>query len=328
MTKPKIYVTQPIAESALERLRDVAEVEINPDASKVPDKELLIAGAKKCDILFSLLHDKIDADVINANPDLKAVASMSITPDNIDLTAATARKIPVTVVAPHAVEATADIAFALLLTTARHIPQADRFVRERGFPGAQSSYFVGSGVHGKTIGLVGGRGRIGQATGRRARGFDMKVLYWGPNRMDQADEQALQASYMPLDELLAQSDYVSVHAAMRPETHHLISDREFNLMKPSAIVINTARGPIVDEAALARALTEKRIAGAGLDVFEHEPDVHPDLLKMKNVVMVPHLGSAVHEVRETMANEVVDNIVAIIDGRQPHRCVNPEIYAD
>ncbi len=326
--RPKIYITQPVAESAIERLRAVADVEVNPDASRVPDKDMLIAGAKKCDILFSLLHDKIDADVIAANPNLKAIASMSITPDNIDLTAATERKVPVTVVAAHAVESTADMAFALLLATARHVPEADRFLRGGGFPGAQSSFFLGTLAYGKTIGLVGGRGRIGQAVGRRARGFGMRVLYWGPRRMEEADEKALDATFVPLDQLLGESDFVSVHAAMRPETHHLIGERELGLMKPAAILVNTARGPIIDEAALARALKEKRIAGAGLDVFEHEPNVHPDLIALKNVVMVPHLGSAVHEVRSTMANEVVDNILAILEGKQPHRCVNPEIYSD
>lgn len=326
--RPRIYVTQPVAESALARLREVADVEVNPDASRVPDKQTLIAGARKADILFSLLHDKIDRDVIAANPNLKAIASMSITPDNIDLAAATERRIPVTVVAAHAVESTADIAFALMLAAARNIPQGDRFLRAGGFPGAQSSYFLGHYVYGKTLGLVGGRGRIARATARRARGFDMTVLYWGPRRMEEAQEKELAATYVSLDDLLRQSDFVSIHAAMRPETRHLIGEREFGLMKPTAILVNTARGPIVDEAALARALAEKRIAAAGLDVFENEPDVHPDLIKLDNVVMVPHLGSAVREVRETMANEVVDNILAILEGRRPPRCVNPEIFED
>lgn len=326
MSRPRIYVTQPIAESAIARLRKVADVEVNPDASKVPDKAQLIAGAKKADILFALLHDKIDADVIAANPNLKAVASMSITPDNIDIAAATARKIPVTVVAPLAVESTADMAFALMMAAARRIPEADRFLRKGGFPGAQSSHFLGTLVYGKTIGLVGGRGRIAKAVARRARGFDMRILYWGPRRMEEAEEKALGATYVELDDLLKESDFVSVHAAMRPETRHLIGERAFSLMKPTAILVNTARGPIVDEAALARALAEKRIAGAGLDVFENEPEVHPGLVGLDNVVMVPHLGSAVREVRETMANEVVDNVLAILDGKRPPGCVNPEIY--
>jgi glyoxylate reductase len=231
-------------------------------------------------------------------------------------------------VAPLAVESTADIAFALLLAAARNIPQGDRFLRAGGFPGAQSSYFLGHGVHGKTLGLVGGRGRIARAVARRARGFDMTTLYWGPRRMEETEENELGASYVELDELLGRADFVSVHAAMRPETRHLIGARELGLMKRTAILVNTARGPIVDEAALARALAEKRIAAAGLDVFENEPAVHPELLKLQNVVMVPHLGSAVREVRETMANEVVDNILAILAGERPPKCVNPEIYGE
>lgn len=328
MTRAKIFITQPVAESALARLREVADVEVNPDASRVPDKETVIKGVRKHDILFCLLHDKIDRDVIAANPNLRAIASMTITPDNIDLREATARKIPVTVVAPLAVESTADIAFALLLAAARRVPQAERFLRDGGFPGSQSSYFVGAGVHGKVLGLIGGKGRIGRAVARRARGFDMHVLYWGPNRMDEADEQKLHMTYVPFRQLLEQSDFVSIHAAMRPETYHLIGERELGLMKPTAILVNTARGPIVDEAALAQALADRRIAAAGLDVYENEPSISPGLLALQNVVMVPHLGSAVHEVRETMANEVVDNILAILDGKRPPKCVNPEIYSD
>ena len=326
--RPTIFITQPIADSAIARLREVAEVEINPDASRAPDKEALIAGARNHDILFCLLHDKIDRDVIAANPNLRAIATMSITPDNIDIPEATARRIPVTVVAPLAVESTADIAFALLLAAARNIPQGDSFLRKGGFPGAQSSYFLGTGVHGKVLGIVGGRGRIGRAVAKRARGFDMRVLYWGPRRMKEEDEQQLQLTYVPFEQLLKESDFVSIHAAMRAETHHLIGERELGLMKSTAILVNTARGPIVDEAALVHALEEKRIAAAGLDVFENEPELHPGLAGLQNVVMVPHLGSAVREVRETMANEVVDNILAILEGKPPLKCVNPEIYSD
>ena len=326
--RPSIYITQPVAESAIERLRKVVDVEVNPDASRVPDKELVIAGVRKHDILFALLHDKIDRDVIAANPKLRAIATMAIVPANVDVNEATARKIPVSVIAGAAVvETTADITLALLLAAARNIPQADRFLRQGGFPGAQSSYFLGAGVSGKTLGLVGGRGRIARAVARRARGFDMHILYYGPNRMEQAEEKQLQMTYVPLDQLLKESDFVSIHASMHPETHHLIGERELGLMKPTAILVNTSRGPIVDEAALARALAEKRIASAGLDVFEKEPQVHPGLIPLQNVVMVPHMGSAVREVREAMANEVVDNILAILEGKRPQSCANPEVYS-
>jgi glyoxylate reductase len=326
--RPSIYITQPVAESAIERLRKVADVEVNPDASRVPDKELVIAGVRKHDILFALLHDKIDRDVIAANPKLRAIATMAINPANVDVKEATARNIPVLMIAGAAVvEPTADITLALLLAAARNIPQADRFLRQGGFPGSQSSYFLGAGVSGKTLGLVGGRGRIARAVARRARGFDMHILYCGPNRMEQAEEKQLQMTYLPLDQLLKESDFVSIHASLHPQTHHLIGERELGLMKRTAILVNTSRGPIVDEAALARALAEQRIASAGLDVFENEPQVNPGLIPLQNVVMIPHLGSAVPEVREAMANEVVDNILAILDGKRPQSCANPEVYA-
>ncbi len=324
--RPRIFVTQPIAKSALARLRAIGDVEINPDDSRVIAKEALIAGVRACDILFSLLHDKVDREVITANPRLRAINSMSITPDNIDVAAATARGIPVTVVPALAVESTADICFALLLAVARRLLEGDRLVRAGIFPGAQSSHLLAAGVFGKTIGLVGGRGRIGRAVARRANGFSMRILYCGPRPMEPQDERELGAVYMPLDSLLAESDFVSLHQALKPETRHMIGARELALMKPTAFLINTARGAVVDEAALVRALSERRIAGAGLDVFENEPDVDPALTALPNVVLTPHLGSAVVEVRDAMANTVVDNVIAVIEGRTPPNCVNPEVY--
>jgi len=323
--RPKVFVTQPVTPSALERLRAVAEVTCHPDARKILAKDALVAAVRRHDILFCLLHDRIDADVIAANPGLRAVASMAITPDGIDVAAATACRIPVTVIPPIVGEATADIAFALILATARRLVEGDRLLRAGVFPGSQSSYLAGSGVSGKVLGLVGGGGRIGRAVARRARGFDMPVLYWGPRCLPEADEHAAGMTYAAFDRLLAEADFVSIHSPLRPETRHQIGARELGLMKPTAFLINTARGPVVDEAALARALAEGRIAGAGLDVFEHEPAVEPALLGLPNVVLTPHLGSAVAELRDTMANIVVDNILAVIDGRMPPNCVNPEV---
>ena len=324
--RPRIFVTQPVAASAIERLRTVADVEINPDSSQIIAKDALIEALRKHDLLFSLLHDKIDRDVIAANPKLRAITSMSITPDNVDITAATARKIPVTVVPPIVAEATADIAFGLMLAVARRMMEGDRLIHAGIFPGSQSNHLVGSWVWGKTLGLVGGGGRIGTAVARRARGFDMRVLYWGPRRKPQSFERDIGLTYVPLDRLLAESDFVSLHSPLNPETRHQIGANELALMKPTAFLINTARGAIVDEEVLVRALTERKIAGAGLDVFEHEPIVHPSLLKLPNVVVSPHLGSAVMEVREKMANVVVDNILAILAGKRPPNCINPEIY--
>jgi glyoxylate reductase len=323
--RPRIFVTQPVAKSAIDRLRQVASVKVNPDSSRIIPKKTLLAAVRKSDILFSLLHDRIDRDVIAANPKLRAIASQSITPDNIDVAEATRRRIPVTVVPPIVAEATADINFGLMLMVARRMVEGDRLVHKGRFPGSQSGHLIGRAVFGKTIGLVGGGGRIGTAVARRARGFRMRVLYWGPRRKPESLERGLEMTYVPLDELLAESDFVSLHSPLRPETRHQIGARELALMKPTAFLINTARGAIVDEAALTCALTRRQIAGAGLDVFEREPKVTPALLAMPNVVATPHLGSAVVEVREQMANIVVDNILALLAGKTPPNCVNPEV---
>jgi glyoxylate reductase len=324
MSKPRIFVTQPIAKSALDRLKKVAQVTVNPDASRIISKKALIAAARRCDILFTKLHDKVDRDVIAANPRLRAIASQSITPDNTDMAEATRRGIPVTVVPPIVAEATADIVFGLMLMVARRMVEGDRLVHRGKFPGSQSNYLAGCAVYGKTIGLVGGGGRIGQATARRARGFGMRVLYWGPRRKP-GPERDIPMEYVEFDRLLAESDFVSVHSPLRRETYHQIGARELALMKPTAFLINTARGAIVDEAALVRALKKRQIGGAGLDVFEHEPKVSKVLLNMPNVVATPHLGSAVLEVREQMTNIVVDNILALLEGHRPPNIVNPQV---
>jgi len=324
--RPRIFITQPVAESAIERLRAIADVELNPDSLHIVTKDELLAKVPDLDILFCLLHDRVDRDVIAAGKRLRAIASMKITPSDIDVAEATARRLPVTVIAPIVTEATADIHFALLLAVARRVAEGDRLVRTGVFPGAQSAHLLGAWVHGKTIGLIGGGGRIGKAVAKRAGGFSMRILYWTPRRKSEGEEREAGLTYVPYDQLLSESDFVSVHAPLTADTRHLVGERELRLMKPTAFLVNTARGPIVDEQALVRALTERRIAGAGLDVFENEPNVTPALLTMHNVVLTPHLGSAVRELREAMANVVVDNIVAVLEGRQPPNCWNPEVY--
>jgi glyoxylate reductase len=325
--RPRVFITQPIARSAIERLRSMADVEWNSDAVHIMTKDELSAAVREHDILFCLLQDRVDADVIAANPKLRAIASMKITPSDIDVAAATERYIPVTVIPPVVTEATADLHFGLLLAVARRVVEGDRLVRAGVFPGGQSVHLEGAFVWGKTLGLVGGGGRIGRAVARRARGFSMRTLYWGPRRIPENEERELGLDYVALDQLLAESDFVSIHAPLKPATHHLIGARELALMKPTAFLVNTARGAIVDEEALTRALADRRIAGAGLDVYEHEPRVETALLTMANVVLTPHLGSAVAELRVAMAHVVVDNIVAVLEGRAPPNCWNPEIYA-
>ncbi len=315
-----------MAPSAIERLKNFATVEFNPDPVHIPGKDEMRAAVCRSDILFCLLHDKVDGDVIAANPGLRMVASMKITPSDIDVAAATALGIPVTVIPPVLTESTADIHMALLLAVARRLVEGDRLVRVGVFPGGQSSFLEGAAISGKVIGLVGGGGRIGKAVARRAQGFSMRTIYWTPRRKPEAEEREAGLIYVPLEQLLAESDFVSIHANLNAETRHLIGERELRLMKPTAFIINTARGPIIDEAALVRALQERRIAGAGLDVFEHEPKVSPALFGMPNVVLAPHLGSAIRELRETMAHIVVDNILAVLEGKQPPNCWNKEIY--
>lgn len=323
--RPKIFVTQPIPEKALAQLREVAEVELNPDPLHIIAKPELMAALKRNEYLFCLLHDTVDAEMINASPNLKLIASMAIIPAGIDVQAATARRIPVTTIPPLVTEAAADLHWALLLAVARSVVEADRALRSGVFPGGQSMRFVGSEVHGKTLGII-GLGSIGQAVARRARGFGMRILYTKRRRLEEAQEAALGVEYRSLDDLLRESDFVSVNAALTRETVHLIGYRELGLMRPSAFLINTARGPIVDEKALVRALEEKRIAGAALDVYEHEPMVEPGLINLPNVVLTPHLGSAALETRERIASIVVENIKAVIDGRRPPNLYNPEIY--
>ena len=324
--KPKIFVTQPVAESAIERLRAVADVEVNPDTLHKVTKAELLERMPQLDVVFCLLHDKLDADVINAGKKLRGICSMKITPSDIDVPAATARKLPVTVISPIVTEATADIHFALLLAVARRLVEGDQLLRQGIFPGAQSAHLLGSYVWGKTIGLIGGGGRIGKAVAKRAQGFSMKTIYWTPRRKPEPEEREAGLTYVTYDQLLAEADFVSVHAPLNDSTRHLVGERELRLMKPTAYLVNSSRGPIVDEKALVRALKEKRIAGAGLDVYENEPEVEPELKTMKNVVLTPHLGSAVRELRESMANVVVDNIFAVLEGRQPPNCWNKEIY--
>ena len=323
--KPRVFVTQPVAESALKRLRALAGVKIFPDDSRIISHRALIAAVRKADILFCLLHDKIDRAVIAANPKLRHVAAQSISPSNIDVAEATKRGIPVTVVPPVTTEATADLTFGLMLSAARRMVEGDRLVRAGKFPGGQSRHLLGSVVHGRTLGLIGGGGLIGKAVARRAQGFSMRVLYWTPRRKPESEEREAGLTFVPLDQLLSESDFVSLHSPLNGDTRHQIGAREFGLMKKTAFIINTARGAIIDEAALVHALKSKKIAGAGLDVFEHEPKVHAELKRLKNVVLNPHLGSATIEVREQMANIVVDNIEALLDGRVPPNCVNPEV---
>jgi glyoxylate reductase len=324
--RPTIFVTQPIPEGALARLREVGEVELNPDSLHIMTKPELMAALPRVDYLVCLLHDRIDAEVIGAGARLKLIASMAIVPVSVDVAAATTRRIPVTTIPPLVAEATADLHWALLLAVARRVVEADQALRAGIFPGGQSAHFVGADVHGQTIGII-GLGRIGEAVARRARGFGMRILYTKRRRLGGSVETSLGVTYVGLDDLLRESDFVSVHVTLTPETVHLIGSRELGLMRPSAFLVNSARGPVVDEKALVKALQSRALAGAALDVFEEEPRVEPGLLTLPNVVLTPHLGSAARGTRARIAAIVADNVVAAIQGRRPPNVVNPEVYA-
>jgi glyoxylate reductase len=324
MSRPRVFVTQPIAESALARLRPLAEVEVNPDSSKVIAKADLCAGVARNDMLLALLHDRIDKEVLDANPKLRAINAMVITPDQIDVAEVTRRKIILTNIPAIVTDATADICFGLLLAVARNIVAGDKLFRAGVYPGSQSNHLAGGAVTGKTIGII-GAGRIGQAMARRARGFGMRILYADPRQLPQPEERKLGITHKPMDNLLREADFITLHPQLTPQTRHLIGARELGLMKTTAYLINTSRGSVIDEAALTQALATKKIAGAGLDVYEYEPQVTAALLAMPNVVLTPHLGSAVLELREGMAHVVVDNVIAVIEGRRPPNLINPEI---
>jgi glyoxylate reductase len=326
MPSPRIYLTQPIPDGALARLRRLGPVEMYDDPLTIAPRDRLLAGVREADVLFCLLHDRIDAEIMDAGGRLRLIACMAIIPANIDLAAATARGIPVTVIPPLVTEATADVNMALLLAVARRIVEGDRLLRAGVFPGSQSMHLVGGTVHGKTLGVV-GLGAIGREVAKRARGFGMRVLYMKRRRLPDAEERALGVEWAPLDDLLRAADFVSVNALFTPETRHLIGERELGLMKPTAYIVNTSRGPLIDEAALARALRERRIAGAGLDVYEDEPRVTPELIDLPNVVLTPHVGSADRETRERIAGVVVDNIEVWLRGDRPPNVANPEVYA-
>ncbi len=324
--KPRVFVTQRVSQPALDLLSRFAFVEVNEDSDRLLRKDELIQAVRKHEFLFCLLPDVIDSDVLAANPGLRLVANMAAGYNNIDVRAATERGILVTNTPGVLTETTADLAWALLLSVARRIVEGDSFTRSGRFHHWGPMLFLGSNVFGKTLGIV-GMGRIGQAVARRARGFSMRVLYTNRNRLPRDIEAELGAEYRSLDDLLRASDFVTIHTPLTPDTRHLVGARELGLMKDGSYLINTARGPVVDERALVEALKRESIAGAGLDVYENEPALEPGLVEMDNVVLLPHIGSASLETRAKMAMVTAESIIAVIEGRRPANVVNPEVYA-
>lgn len=326
--RPKILVTQKVPDPAYPLLEAIGDVEANMEEGVIwPYEELLRRGPGHA-YIYSLLTDNIDAGFLEAcaasTPRLNMVANMAVGYNNIDVEAATRLGIAVSNTPGVLSDTTADLAFALLMATARRIPEAERFLRAGKYKGWGPLLFCGAEVHGSTLGLI-GAGRIGKIMSQRASGFEMKVIYYDVHRLSAEDEEKYHMTHMPMDEVLQMADFVSVHTPYMPSTHHLIGDRELKLMKPTAILINTARGPIVDEKALVQALQMKMIAGAGLDVFENEPAVEPALLTMENAVLLPHIASASLTTRTLMATMASDNIVAHYKGQHPPNILNPEV---
>lgn len=311
----KVLVTQRVPAPAIAWLRERVELDDNDSERPLPAGEFHLRARGK-DALVTFLTDRIDAALLDAAPSVKVVANVAVGFDNIDLEAAQARKVIITNTPGVLTETTADLAFALLMAAARRLNEAERFVRSGKFEGWGMMMLLGSDIYGKALGLA-GLGRIGQAVARRGRGFAMRVLYTDEHRASRPVEEDCGAEFVDKATLLRESDFLSLHVPLMPSTRHYIGAAELAQMKRDAYLINTARGPVVDEAALARALREGTIAGAGLDVFEHEPVVHPDLLACENAVMTPHIASASVATRTRMAMMAAENVVAFANGEEP-----------
>ena len=324
--RPSILISRVLPEEAVARARSRAEVDLH-EADRPLGRAELIARLKGRQGLVCLITDAIDAPLLAACPDLKVVANVAVGFNNIDVAEATKRGVVVTNTPDVLTETTADFAWTLLMATARRVVEADRYVREGKFTQWEFMLLLGGDIHGKTLGII-GFGRIGRAMSRRARGFDMRVLYQDAVAADPATELELRATRTDTATLLRESDFVTLHTPLLPETRHLINAQSLKTMKKTAYLVNASRGPVVDEAALAQALKEGWIAGAGIDVFEREPEVHPALMGLPNAVLAPHIASASSDTRLKMANLAVDNCLAVLEGKTPPTPVNPEALAN
>lgn len=323
MIKPNVYVTRMIPQEAIDLLKEYCEVEINLDDRVLTRKELL-ENVKGRDAVLCLLTDTIDAEVFeSAGAQCRIFANYAVGYNNIDVNEATKRKIIISNTPGVLTDATADIAWALLFSAARCIVEADKFTRAGMFKGWGPMLFLGRDISGKTLGVI-GAGRIGSNFAKKAVGFDMKIIY-NDVSSNKDFEKETGGIFVSKETLLKESDFISVHVPLLPETKHLIDEKEFALMKKTAILINTSRGPVVNEKALIKALKEGEIWGAGLDVFENEPELEPGLSELNNVVILPHIASATIETRTNMGLIAVRNIISTFKGERLETCVNPEV---
>jgi glyoxylate reductase len=321
---PRVYVTRGLLGRA-HRMIGYALGPLNIEAygeDRVIPRDELLKGVAGADAILCMLTERMNAEVFDAaGPQLRCVSNFAVGYDNIDVGEATKRGIAVFNTPDVLTETTADLAWTLILGVQRRVLDAERYLREGKWTSWSPKLLLGRDVHGKTLGIF-GLGRIGRATARRAAGFNMRVLYHNRTRLPEADEQALGLTYVDKPTLLAESDIVSIHCPMTPETKHAFSKNEFGQLKKSAILVNTARGPIVDEAALAEALHSRTIAGAGIDVFEREPEIHPRLLEAPNALLLPHVGSATEETRAAMAELAAENLIGYLNNGDRKNCVN------
>ncbi|HEY9762751.1 MAG TPA: D-glycerate dehydrogenase [Trichocoleus sp.] len=323
MSQSKVFVTRQLPAS-LADLEAVAEVTLWPERQP-PPYSVLQEQSQRCQGILCLLTDRIDAALIEASS-LEVISQMAVGYDNIDVKAATARRIPVGHTPGVLTEATADLTWALLMAAARRVVEGDRYTRSGQWTTWEPDLLLGPDVGGATLGIV-GLGRIGQAVARRASGFGMRILYSAPTAVSAEIEQALAAEHTDLDTLLRESDFVTIHTPLTPATHHLFGAAQFQRMKPTALLINTARGPIIDQAALYEALAAGHLAGAALDVTDPEPTpLTEPLLALPNVIVTPHIGSASQQAREKMAKIAIANLIAGLQNQPLPHCVNPEVY--
>ncbi|CAM5782851.1 MULTISPECIES: 2-hydroxyacid dehydrogenase [Brevibacillus] len=315
MKKPIVFVTRQVANEAIAYVKEIATVDVWEEDRPCP-REILLEKAERADGLLAMLTDRVDEELLSRAKRLKVVANMAVGYDNIDVTAAKKRGIQVTNTPDVLTEATADLTFALLMAAARRITEANRFLLAGQWTSWSPTLLAGQNVFNATLGIV-GMGRIGEAVARRAKGFGMSILYCNRHRKPEA-EQAVGAQYRELDDLLKQADYVVMLTPLTPDTAKMIGEREFSLMKPTSVFVNVSRGGTVDEEALYKALAEKKIWAAGLDVFQKEPVPldHP-LLTLPNVVALPHIGSATYQTRMEMAKLAAVNIRAVLEGKEP-----------
>ncbi len=320
--KPRVYITAPIMETGISPLRSRAGIEVYSGPLPMP-RQMLLDKASKADALLCILSDQIDQAFFDACPNLGIVSQHAVGYNNIDLAAASRAGVWITNTPGVLTEATADVAWALILAISRRVVEADSVMRSGGYTTWEPQFMLGADIYGKTLGIL-GAGRIGSAVARRSVGWRMKVLYHSRSQNPEMEKE-LQATRVDFSRLLQESDFLSVHLPLTKDTHHLIGAEEIARMKSTAFLINTARGPIIDEAALVTALQEIRIAGAGLDVYENEPKMMPGLKELENAILLPHIGSSTIHTREEMARVAGENILCYLQGKRPLSIVNPEV---